>query len=178
MKLILTIIVYIICALGASAQENYYEYTKTFNENGYTYQCDVQDSRLVILYNKKNKYTYVDQILRNTGEPISIKEHKQEFEEETWTRPKCFSIVNNAFSSLEKTRIKGLKFTIVMYVNPDSGEVSEVMFRFGSFQPYATIPVSVYRKIEIELKKNIRFVPTAEGKKLNYILIGWRQEPE
>ena len=42
--------------------------------------------------------------------------------------------------------------------------------------PFATIPVSVYRKIELELKKNIWFVPTTEGKKMNFLVRMWSQE--
>lgn len=178
MKPIITIII-AICALKISAQENYYKSTKTFHENGYTYQCDVQDdSDFITLYNKDNKLTYVDKIFKSTGEQVSMLDNNVEFEEENWTRPKCFSIVNNAFSDIEKRKLKGARFTIVMYIDPNSGKVSEVKFRFASFQPYATIPVSVYRTIEIELKKNIWFTPTEYGKKMNYIYIGWKQQPE
>lgn len=178
MKTIITIVI-TICALTVSAQENYYKSAKTFNENGYTYQCDVQeDSDFITLYNKSNRLTYVEKIYRNTGERVSMQTNKVEFEEDNWTRPKCFSIVNNAFSDIEKQKVKDSKFAIVMYIDPNSGKVLEVKFRFACFQPYATIPVSVYRKIELELKKNIWFTPTEYGKRLNYIYIGWKQQPE
>ena len=39
------------------AQTNYYTTTKTFNESGYTYQCDIPPYNLVILYNKSNSST-------------------------------------------------------------------------------------------------------------------------
>lgn len=42
----------------------------------------------------------------------------------------------------------------------------------------ATIPVSVYRKIETDFKNSISFTPTAEGKKLNYIYYWWSHEPQ
>lgn len=82
-----------------SAQTNYYSQDKTFYEEGYTYQCDVTEGAgLVNLYNKDSKYIYVKLINRHTGEKKSREEEfLNEFEEETWTKPKCRSIVNNAF---------------------------------------------------------------------------------
>ena len=134
---------------------------------------------LVNLYNKDSKYIYVKQINRHTGEKISREEEfLNEFEEETWTKPKCRSIVNNAFSSDEKQRVKGEEFIITMYIDPDTGKVADVEFIFMTFNPYATIPISVYRKIEVEIKKNIWFKITPEGKKRNYIMLWWGQEPK
>lgn len=177
MKSLIILITFAVCVLRISAQENFYEFTKTFNEDSYTYQCDVDKSKLVTLYNKENKLTYIEKKYRDTGKQASMLcDNKKEFETETWTKPKCFSIVNKAFSSVEKQRVKGVELTISLYIDPDSGEVLEVEFQFTNFRPYATIPISVYRRIELELKKNIRFTPTAEGKKLNYIFLWWRQE--
>lgn len=163
-----------------SAQTNYYSQDKTFYEDGYTYQCDVTEGAgLVNLYNKDSKYIYVKQINRYTGEKISREEELlNEFEEETWTKPKCRSIVNNAFSSAEKQRVKGSELIITMYIDPDTGKVADVEFIFVTFNPYATIPISVYRKIEVEIKKNIWFKITPEGKKRNYIMLWWGQEPK
>ena len=64
-----------------------------------------------------------------------------------------FSIVNSAFSASEKQRIKGHDFNIIMYINSSTGKVDEVSFEFHKSDPFATIPVSVYRKIETEIKK-------------------------
>ncbi|WP_367997137.1 DUF5043 domain-containing protein [Bacteroides caecimuris] len=36
--------------------------------------------------------------------------------------------------------------------------------------------MSVYREIEVELKKNIWFTTTEEGKKMNYLVRMWNQE--
>ena len=163
-----------------SAQTNYYSQDKTFYEDGYTYQCDVTEgSGFVNLYNKDSKYIYIKQINRYTGEKISREEELlNEFEEETWIKPKCRSIVNNAFSSAEKQRVKGSELIITMYIDPDTGKVADVEFIFVTFNPYATIPISVYRKIEVEIKKNIWFKITPEGKKRNYIMLWWGQEPK
>ena len=163
-----------------AAQTNYYTHDKTFYEDGYTYQCDVEEgSQSVTLYNKNSKYIYVEQINRYTGKKISITEERlNQLKDDSWTKPKCFSIVNNAFSPTEKQRIKNYEFTIMMYIDPDNGKIADVEFMFVTFNPYVTIPVSVYREIETEIKKNIWFTVTDDGKKFNYIVLWWRQEPK
>lgn len=178
MKTFILWISFLFFTMNVAAQTNYYTSDKTFYENGYTYQCDiVEGSKFVTLYNKSNKFTYVNQTNRNTGEIISIEQNRAlQLMDDSWTRPKCNSIVNSAFSFAEKQRVKGFKVTVIMYINPDTGKVAEVKFRFASFNPYATIPVSVFRKIETELKNSIWFTPTGEGKKRNYIICGWRHE--
>ncbi len=166
-------------AMSLFAQTNYYTATKTFNENGYTYQCDVKASGRVTLYNKNNKWTYADQTIKQTGAIYIMPEAGVDlWEDDNWTRAKRFEIVNNAFSSAEKQRVKGQEFNIGMFINPETGRVDEVDFTFVDFGPYVTIPVSVYRKIELELKNKIWVTPTVEGKKLNYIIYWWRQEPK
>ena len=98
-------------------------------------------------------------------------------EDDNWTRTKRHSIVKEAFTAAEKQRVKGRKLTTTIIINSHTGKVDEVYFDFVNFEPYATIPVSVFRKIELELKKNVWFTPTAEGRKLNYILLWWGQDP-
>lgn len=180
MKSLFILFIISLFMVDLSAQTNYYSQDKTFYEDGYTYQCDVTEGAgLVNLYNKDSKYIYVKQINRYTGEKISSDEKRlSPFEEETWTKPKCSSIVNNAFSSAEKQRVKGNEIMITMYIDPDTGKVADVEFMFVTFDPYATIPISVYRKIEVEIKKNIWFKITPESKKRNYIMLWWRQEPK
>ncbi|WP_195653249.1 DUF5043 domain-containing protein [Bacteroides cellulosilyticus] len=163
------------------AQTNYYTTTKTFNESGYTYQCDIPPYNLVTLYNKSNKWIYVHSIYKDTGKNFVQDEAGDGIkllESDTWTRSKRFSIVNSAFSASEKQRIKGHDFNIIMYINSSTGKVDEVSFEFHKSGPFATIPVSVYRKIETEIKKNIWYTPTTVGKKLNYIFYWWAQEPK
>ncbi len=179
MKIILTLVNLLFCANSIFAQTNYYTSTKRFNENGYSYQCDVDQSKGVTLYNKNNQWTNIDQIYKSSGKKFIMDDDCPDvIEFDTWVDPKCESIVNNAFSAVEKLRVKGHELFISMYVSPDTGKVIDVDFFFVTFDPYATIPVSVYRKIEIDIKQNIWFVPTDEGKKLNYILYWTAIEPK
>jgi hypothetical protein len=89
---------------------------------------------------------------------------------------KLISIVNNAFSTIEKQKIRGNKLGVNLYLNSISGRVEEVDFTFVTFNQYATIPVSVYRKIETDIKKELLYTPSPQGKELNYIGIWWSQE--
>jgi hypothetical protein len=162
------------------AQTYYYDTTKTFYETGYTYQCDVPEYGLVTLYNKSNTYTYVKQIYKD-GSPLGQEFYDGyvnllELGNDTWTKPKCHSIVNNAFSSAEIFRLKGNELGITLIIDSNTGKVIEVNFDFHKINKFATIPISVYRKIETELKANIWFTTTETGKKLNYLMLFWRQE--
>lgn len=179
MKTIFFFICISLCTTYIYAQTNYYAVTKTFNENGYTYQCDVAASKTVTLYNKSNKLLFTTQSYKNTGETFSqTDEGIVLLQYDAWTRAERFSIVNAAFSASEKQRVKGHELIITMCINSDTGKVDEVEFSFMNFGTYATIPISVYRKIETDLKEKVWYIPTEEGKKLNYIYYWWAQEPQ
>ena len=174
MKTIIFFICTLFCAISLYAQNYYYSTTKTFNESGYTYQCDVRGSKMATIYNSSNKWIYTYPVYKNTGEDfVQTDEGIDLLENDNWTNAKCESIVNDALSASEKQRVKGDMLTIIMYINSSTGKVDEVSFEFHSRDPFATIPISVYRKIENEIKKNIWFTLTAEGKSLNYIFF-WR----
>ena len=173
MKATILSFVLVICAVYTTAQTNYYTETRLFQGDGYAYQCDVSSSTVVTLYNKENKLTYVDQIFKDTKEIPGFKLGFVDVVGDIWTRPKSFSIVNNAFTAEQKKRMKEFTIGITMYISPETGKVIEVNFTFSKVHPFATIPVSVYRKIEVELKKQIRFTPTKEGKRLNYLMRYW-----
>ena len=177
-----TIILLIFCVLfsfiGAKAQTYYYNTTQTFNENGYAYQCDKASYGLVTLYNKANQYTY-DSYENKDGSPIGNYDDVLPFiEPDNWTRQKCLSIVNNAFSAEEKQRVKGDKVDVSMTVDTSTGKVIEVDFCFYYTNPAATIPISTYRNLELALKSQIWFTLTDSGKKLKFVRMGWMHEIE
>lgn len=180
MKRIALILIYNLCVSFICAQTNYYLEDKTFNEDGYIYQCDVdENTRWVTLYNKDNQYTYVDHYDRYTGKQITIEENlkgSKQLQDDNWTKTKCFSIINGAFSTEERMRLDANEFAILLYIDSDTGKITEVEFQFPNFNPFATIPISVYRQIEVELKNNVWFTPTEEGKRRNYILRAWMHE--
>ena len=178
MKTITSLLCMMFCCIYINAQTNYYTENKIFYEDGYAYQCEVDASGTVTLYNKENKWTHVTEIYKDTGETFVMPDTGIDLtESDTWTDDKCRSIVIEAFTTEQKLRVKGRDVYIIISINTDTGKVDEVNFEFVNFGGYATIPVSVYRKIETEIKKNIWFVLTDEGRKLNYIYQWWAIDP-
>lgn len=180
MKTIFTFIL-LACFMAIHAQTNYYAVTKTFNEADYTYQCDVQKSKMVYIYNKENKYTFVEQKYKDgrlLEEEYYDAPRTDYVKDDSWTKSKCYSIVNNAFASFDKKRLKNRKLMISLYIDSNTGRVMEVEFNFTTTNPFSTVPLSIYRSIELEIKKHIYFIPTPEGNKLNYLFHFWRQEIE
>jgi hypothetical protein len=169
--------------ISVQAQTTYlYNSKKTFYENGYTYQCDVMEWNEVRLYNKENKLTYTRQTMKD-GSPMNeelmdnlMNGNTFLIEEDNWTRQKCLSIVNNSFSSSQKSIVKGETMFIDLTLDTSTGKVIEVDFSFMTNDELAKIPVSAYRKIELELKNNIWFTLTPTGKQLNFVKRGWMHE--
>ena len=79
--------------------------------------------------------------------------------------------MHNAFTPAERQRIRGERLTVIMYVDSQTGRVDDVRFVFDRIFGFATIPVSVYRRIELELRDRIQFSPTAEGRRRNFLTI-------
>ena len=178
----------VVCIIGMwmwvwvlHAQTGYYSETKTFYEDGYTYQCDVENGVLATLYNKDVKYYGKVKIDKRTGEEYEFHfENPPHIEDETWSKPKAFEIVNRAFSAEQKAQLQGDELLIGLYIDSQTGKIADVVFDFpavAGMDNYHTIPVSVYRQIEVELKKNVWFTPTEEGKNLSYIYMFWTQDP-
>ena len=179
MKFLIMVCFLLVCIAPIYSQNGYYTETKTFYEDGYTYQCEVCNDVLVILYNADKRFIGKPLIDKRTGKEYD-NAGQPLFEEETWSKPKCYSIINQTFTPEEKARLTGKELLISLYIDAQTGKIADVEFRFfakASFDPYATIPVSTYRQVEIELKKNVWFKPTAEGKNLNYIPLFWMQDP-
>lgn len=182
MKTIFTFLFLSLCCncIHLTAQTNYYPETKTFHENGYTYQCDVDEASMVSLYNAECTYYKTEQIDLTTGKRYEFTPGKPPLAREPYTKPQCFAIVNKAFSPEVKARIDGRELMIKLYIETATGKIADVVFKFTTgnlAKIYTQVPVSVYREIEVELKKNVRFTPSAVGKKLNYIFMFWKQDP-
>lgn len=158
---------------------NYYMETKTFNEQGYTYQCDVVKGRGVTLYNKNNKWTYIDQMKKGTNTPFYVTPENYaplyvEDKNEAYNDSIFKVIVNNAFANF-KGKITKWELTIITCTDSDTGRISEVTFEFPNFTNSATVPVSVYREIETKLV-GLKYTLTPLAKSLNYIYQWWPVE--
>ena len=158
MKTIFFFICISLCTTYIYAQTNYYAVTKTFNENGYIYQCDVAASKTVTLYYKSNKLLFTTQSYKNTGETFSqTDEGIVLLQYDAWTRVERLSIVNAAFSASEKQRVEKQNENISVELLKNK---------------------RMYSIYETDLKEKVWYIPTEEGKKLNYIYYWWAQEPQ
>ena len=173
------VLIFIFLAYGSlPAQTNYYPTTKTFQEDGYVYQCDLDESGMITLYNKDNSFTYAHYANKDgTRVPSDVLLGRvQLIEDDNWTRRKCGEIANNVFSSSERVNVANGEYFVRLIVNTFTGKVDEVFFRFMYNDPFVTVPVSTFRKLELELKEKIWFTITPAGKKLKFIQRGWMHE--
>ena len=160
------------CATFSVAQTNYYTTSKTFYENGYTYRCDLCASRSLDLYNVNNKWIGQFPSYKSTGETFVMPDAGiQLTTHASWlaNEKKVENIVKAAFTAAQKQTITNEELKLVMYVNTETGKIDDVCFSFLNNKPYAYIPVSVYRNIELAIKENVQEVLTDEGRKLNFI---------
>ncbi|MDR0961456.1 MAG: DUF5043 domain-containing protein [Mediterranea sp.] len=177
MKTIITLLVTLCCTTIGMAQTKYYTQTKTFYENGYTYQCDITPGPFVRLYNNSNRFTHTYQTYNGSEKlppmgvfgRIPFTTNSDTMESIGW------SIVYNAFTNVQRRNMVDAKLGVSLYINKETGKVMEVKFDFVIWSPLNTIPIATFRKIETEIKEKLLFIPTAEGKKLNFIFYGWRQ---
>ncbi len=166
----------LLLALPASvaAQTRYYNESKTFKEDGYTYRCDViEQIGWVKLYNVDNKWVNTPVMKKGSNEQVSRESSPLWLTEEAGVNALSAVLVPCRKAAMDildiyKDRLRTNNLYIRMYINPDTGKIGEVYFEFSNLSGYGTLPVSVYRQIEMGLIGK-QFTPTAFGKTLNYI---------
>lgn len=180
MKTLFSVVIgLLICVHSATAQTKLYSTPQTFNENGYSYQCTIgAGGGIITLSNKDNKYTsksptyvagkergakYVCKGMSNV--PISS--------EDIYSRRACYMTLKPIFTQEDRKRLRDEILDINMIINPQTGRVMEVYFEFYILSLYNTVPLSTYRKIELELMNKVCFIPSETGRMLDFILFSW-----
>lgn len=182
MKQILSLILLCLASLSAYAQERYYNDTKTFVENGYTYQCDAAPVDIYVkLYNKDNSYIHVNRVNRYTNKALSEAELRVdpivESPREIYEKAKTAIKEHLTTDQQNQMRQRRQSFIFTLYINPDTGNIADVDFEFLKRSFAATIPVSIYRAIEVSLKRDVHFTLTKAGKSQNYVFVFFDYEP-
>ena len=154
------------------AQTNYYTERKIFNMEGYTYISDIVNAGE--LYNAENKWIDQQPRYKDTGEIFDSENSRIELSTGyTWNRAEalCDSIIRAEFSAADMERISkdDRKIFITLYINSETGIVEEVSFSFYHKSPYAYIPVSTYRKIELAIKEKVRIDVIEDESLLTFI---------
>ena len=166
-------------ATSAQAQTFHYNTTRTFRETGFTYQANVSYG-MVTLFNAANRHDFHRIQTFRDGSPLSAEDLRGGLGPIVTPRsstviPTVTNIVRNALSPAERQRVGDWQLFVRMYVDQAATTprpVTEVKFSFSTNSPFATIPVSVYRQIELEIKRQIRFAPTANGRRLSHVSVG------
>ena len=166
-------------ATGAVAQTFHYNTTRTFRETGFTYQANVSGG-WVVLFNANNRHNIDQEQTWRDGRMITIEDTRRfpsTVEPCVLTiRTTVHNIVRNALSAAERQRMSDRQLMVVMQVNQTATTpqpVTEVWFSFPNNSPFATLPVSVYRRIELEIKRQVRLMPNAHGRELNFVQVGF-----
>ncbi|MBQ3189566.1 MAG: DUF5043 domain-containing protein [Bacteroidaceae bacterium] len=172
MRTLFLTIALLFVANGLFSQTNYYTETKTFYEDGYTYQVNTDTD--IELYNKDNKWVNVEQKYKFTGELYFMSESDaRPIYKDSWlmNRTLLYSIIESGFTKEQKEFLCKDDYDIIitLYINSETGKVDDVSFTFDEFSAFKYIPVSVFREIELKIKERLTFAVTEEGKKLNYI---------
>jgi len=174
---LLLIVCLLFCAGNVMAQTFLYDTSRAISaggRDGVFFQADVSESGGVRLYNRVNRFTYAEQTI--DGRRRGFDEEIRDLVHSDW-RTLAMRIVRESFSASEISRIQqGEHLGIVMIICPQTGRVIEVNFSFSNRSGYATIGVPTFWRIERALKEQMRFTPTAEGRRMNYIIRFWHQE--
>ena len=151
------------------------------SNNTFTYRSIVSSANMVTLHNTANTRVNVNPTFRD-GSPLTeriMRGQEQLIERDSWTQNRAQSVINNAFTHAERQRLsqRDALLTTSMIIDTTTGRVVEVEFRFLTNSEFATFPVSVFRHIELELKRLLYFTPTETGRQLNFVRRTWTQTP-
>ena len=186
MKKLFLIIVNVLCGLFSIHAQLLLPESQRMNKDstyvmdGYTYQCDLMEgAKMIYLYNADNQWTYAKNVYKSTGETYSYDgtERTNNIVDNPKMENLVHSIINDGFTREMANEFGTEEVHIAMYLDALTGKVLEVKFSFTIFNPFARVPISFYRDIELKLKEQISFVTTDVGKQLNYIILSWNQRP-
>ena len=161
----------------------YYRKDTTYAFNGYRYRC-IGTKGAITLYNAdyQNKLVETDQVYKDTGKYFDFgfgetKEYDPIINNSSMDK-KVLGIINNAFTKEFVSYLKDDEdLTVILYLNSGTGKVEEVSFWFLHSSAFASLPISVYRNIEVQLINEISYTPSAIGKQLNYIFLALMHKP-
>ena len=98
-----------------------YKKTTTFDVDGYTYQCDVDDgSQFVTLYNKENKLTYKDIVYKATEKAYIGSWNSKVVEYDSSMSWQEDFIVDQAFTKAMADEIGKTELMITMLLSPNT----------------------------------------------------------
>ena len=159
----------------------YYRKDTVYVLNGYRYRCDGMKG-VVVLYNADypNQWEEETQVYKETGKYFDSEFGKSNpIIDDLSMDQKVLDIIDNAFTKEFVEPLEGDELlTVTLFLNSQTGKVEEVSFWFSPNDAYASLPISTYRNIELQLIRNISYTPSAIGKQLNYIMLSLMRRPK
>ena len=89
---------------------------------------------------------------------------------------RIYAITDNAFTEEQIAMIGKDFFQITLNISSSTGEVTDVYFMIFPDTYYASIPIEVFRKMELQFK-DIVFELTEQGRNLTYVYLSWETTP-
>ena len=87
------------------------------------------------------------------------------------------AITDNAFTEEQIAKFGYDYFQINLNISSSTGEVTDVYFMIFPDTYYATIPIEVFRNMELQFK-DIVFELTEQGRNMTYVYLSWETTPK
>lgn len=87
------------------------------------------------------------------------------------------AIKDNAFTEEQIAKFGDDYFQINLDISSSTGEVTDVYFMIFPDTYYATIPIEVFRNMELQFK-DIVFELTEQGRNMTYVYLSWETTPK
>ena len=89
---------------------------------------------------------------------------------------RIYAITDDAFTEEQIAMIGKDFFQITLNISSSTGEVTDVYFMILPHTYYASVPIEVFRKMELQFK-DIVFELTEQGRNLTYVYLSWETTP-
>ena len=174
---------YLICIVGLlmncaflSAQTYYYDVAGELSVENAAYVCELTNYGWVTLHNKHITFGQdCPQVYNDTKMPVDDSTEPSE----PWLidDQQMFHVCDSIWLTTTAPYVskKEAKDTMIeLYIDSQTGKVVDVIYGFRNDAAVATMPPSVYRKVEQLLKEKLNFKVAPAGKKVNYIYMMYR----
>ena len=176
MKRTVLFLLVLLGSVSMSHAQNYYPgESGVVKGDGYVYEYEPFLGGVIELY--KSDSRFVGEEMTYDGS-TKIPEGTMLYTSLSVTNDEMMALVADQFSDEQKSILAKNKLLIKLRVDPQTGRVADVIFSFAnvSIVPFTRIPVDVYRRVELALKENMIFTPTAESRRMNYFSFVWPQQ--
>ena len=177
-----------VCCVVTSFAQRYLEYD-VYKESDYkadtvvlkdcTYILDTfMEDVAIYIYNAQN-HPGRDEVRWANGESIDSDLFGLSLEPIVYTETlldRIYAITDNAFTEEQIAMIGKDYFQINLDISSSTGEVTDVYFMIFPDTYYASIPIEVFRKMELQFK-DIVFELTEQGRNLTYVYLSWETTP-